>query len=262
MLYRRIALALFAFVTLVGVSACATTPSLTPEQMAAIRAGGQSAIIMSYREYAGMYGADIRFVNVETRRLYGVWMHGGDNWVNAGPDMVAVPPGRYRVHGGGLSGYEVTGTLPLLEYWFDEFEVRAGEVVDVGTLTIDDIDVRSAPGVGDQIFNFLMTLDPAQRDVYYAYNVDYSDEARVQHMLESKYPDLGVAPVRRPLRALLDRARFEQIILDAYARDADGDLPAMQEVRSRVGIGLQRLLQEAHGVPTSEAADKPPTSAQ
>lgn len=63
----------------------------------------------SYREYAGMYGASVRFMNVDTRRMYGVLMHGGDNWVNAGPDMVAVPPGRYRILTGSLYGSDVTG---------------------------------------------------------------------------------------------------------------------------------------------------------
>jgi hypothetical protein len=259
-LHRRILGALAMAAALFGLSACATGPSVTPEQMADIRAGQQSAIIMSYREFQGLYSAYVVFVNVETRRSYAVSMHGGDNWVNAGPDMVSVPPGRYRVLRGGLAGYEVTGTMPLLPYWFDEFEVGPGEVVDVGTITIEDVNVRSLPGMSDQIFNALFSLDPAQRDVYYVYNIDYSDEARVQHMLESKYPDLGVAPVRRPLRIMLDRATFEQVIVDGYARSPDGALPTTQEARARVTAGLAAFLAESHGRADVPAAiDPPPT---
>jgi len=228
-----------------ALAACATPPSVDPLQLAMIRDGEQSAIIMSYREYSGMYGANVRFVNMETRRTYAVSMHGGDNWVNAGPDMVAVPPGRYRVLSGSLYGYEVSGTMPLLAYWFEEFEVRPGEVVDVGTLTIDDINVRSLPGMSERVFNALFTLDPRQRSTYFAYNIDYSDEARVQHMLESKYPEFGVAPVRRPLEIVLDRAEFERLIVEAYAPSAEGALPSTQEAQTRLGDSLDNFVRDS-----------------
>lgn len=229
-----------------GLAACATPPSVNPMQMAQIRSGVQSAIIMSYREYNGMYGASVRFMNLETRGVYGVSMHGGDNWVNAGPDMVAVPPGRYRVLSGSLYGYEVSGNMPLLAYWFDDFEVAPGEVVDIGTLTIDDVNVRSIPGMTSQIFNALFTLDSRDRSTYFAYNIDYSDEARVAHMLESKYPELGVAPVRRPLSIVLDRTQFEQTILEAYSPNAEGALPSTAEAQARLNVSLNRFVAESH----------------
>ena len=235
----------FAVLALLCVSACATTPSVSPAEMAAIRTGQQSAIIMSYREFGGLYAATVRFVNVDTRRIYSVSMHGGDNWVNAGPDMVAVPPGRYRVLSGNLYGYQVTGNLPLLAYWFDEFDVRSGEVVNIGTLTIRDINVRSLPGMTDQVFNALFTLDTAQHNTYYIYNVDYSDEARVQHMLESKYPELGVTPIQRPLHILFDSGEFEHIIVEAYAPHADGTLPTPQEAQARLGVTLEQFVQQS-----------------
>jgi hypothetical protein len=192
-----------------------------------------------------MYGANVRFVNVATRQIFGVSMHGGDNWVNAGPDMVAVPPGRYRILTGSLYGYEVTGNLPMVEYWFDEFEVRPGEVVNIGTLRIDDINVRALPGMSDRVFNALFTLDYAQRHSYYAYTLDFSDEARVQHMLESKYPELRVAPVQRSPAMVLNSGEFGRIIVESYAPNADGSMPTVQEAQSRVNANLDRYVSES-----------------
>lgn len=244
-LYKKIARAVFAATAFFGLAACATEPSLSVAEMGMIREGDQSAIIMSYREYAGMYGASVRFMNVDTRRMYGVSMHGGDNWVNAGPDMVAVPPGRYRILTGSLYGSDVTGNLPMIAYWFDEFNVAPGEVVNIGTLSIDDINVRALPGMSDRVLNALFTLNPSQRNTYYAYTLDFSDEARVQHMLESKYPQLGVAPVQRSPATVLDRAEFERIIVESYAPGADGTMPSVQEAQTLVNESLDRFVRES-----------------
>jgi len=244
-IHRSLVGLLLTVATLMGLGACATGPSLTPQQMEAVRAGEQSAIIMSYREYAGMYGAYVRFINVDTGLQYQVEMHGGMNVVNAGPDMVAVPPGRYRVAGGSLYTADSTGSLPLIDRWFAPFDVAAGEVVDVGTLRIDDISVRALPGLGERVVNAMLTLNPARSDRYLVYAVDYSDAERVEKMLASKYPTLGVTPARRPLVVRLDREAFEQVIVEAYALNPDGSPPTVEQAGARVAAGLTRFLREA-----------------
>lgn len=240
--HRRLATAVLLATALLGMGACATGPSLTPAQMQAVRDGEQSAIIMSYREYAGMYGAYVRFVNVRTGAVHQVEMHGGANIVNAGPDMVAVPPGRYRIQSGTLYTVDATGTMPLLGQWFEPFDVAAGEVVDIGTLHIDDVNVKALPGMGEQVINALITFNPNRTDRYLIYSVDYSDAARVEQMLASKYPDLGVVPVRRPLVVRIDRAAFERVIVEAYALNPDGSPPTVEEAQRRVGVALERLV--------------------
>ena len=54
-------------------------------------------------------------------------MHGGDNWVNAGPDMAhGRPPGSYRVlDGEHLCDSDATGAMPLLRWWFRGFRACA-----------------------------------------------------------------------------------------------------------------------------------------
>ena len=241
---RRLAAAVLMITALLGAAACATGPSLTPAQMQAVREGQQSAVIMSYREYAGMYGAWVRLVNVETGVLYQVEMHGGTNIVNAGPDMVAVPPGRYRVESGTLYTADSTATLPLLSWWFEPFDVAPGEVVNVGTLRIEDVHVRSVPGLGEQVINALLTFNPNRSDRYLVYSVDYSDEARVAQMLTSKYPTLGVVPVQRPLAVRIDRSAFEQVIVEAYSLNPDGSPPTVQQAQAHVGVALEQVVRD------------------
>lgn len=234
MLNRFLAAVSVAF-AMFGAAACETV-SVSPEQLQLINGGSQSGIIMSYKEHAGLWGSTIHFANVSTGQRYSVSMHGGDNWVNAGPDMIMAPPGRYRVVDGSIYATDMSATMPLLEWWFREFEVRAGEVVDVGTLKMTDINVKSIPS--DELVQFFRGLvsggDNSDVSTYVMYEVDYSDDARVQAMLKSKYPTLAVAPVKRPLQVALDRKEFEAIIVEAYRPGADGKYPSAREVEVKV----------------------------
>ena len=126
------------------------TVSVSPEQLQLINGGTQSGIIMSYKEHNGLWGSTIHFGNVWSGRTYSVSMHGGDNWVNAGPDMVMVPPGQYSVVDGQFSNPAMTANMPLLRWWFRDFTVGPGEVVDLGTLKVTDVDVRSITSDGDR----------------------------------------------------------------------------------------------------------------
>ncbi|WP_420471777.1 hypothetical protein [Brevundimonas sp. FT23042] len=237
--------------TLAGLGACASAPMLGPETLTSIREGRQSAILMAFKPYQGMGGARVTFLNVGTRRLYDLRVVGGDNWVNAGPEMVAVPPGRYRIYSGVMGGGSFDGTLPLLGRWFDDFEVGAGEIVDVGALNVEGIEVRSMSGIADSLVYGLLTLDPARRDHYLVYSVDYSAEVAVQHMLDTKYPDLGLTPVRRPLQTVIDRSAFERAIVEAYMPNADGSLPTREAAEARVEQGLRSLTSQTRPVVAS-----------
>ena len=76
--------------------------------------------------------------------------------------------------------------------------------------------------------------DNSDTSTYVMYEVDYSDDARVQAMLKSKYPALSVTPVKRPLQVALDRKGFEALIVEAYRPGADGKYPSAPEVEAKV----------------------------
>lgn len=96
--------------------------------------------------------------------------------------------------------------------------------------------------MGERVLNAMLTFNPARSDRYLVYSADYSDAERVEKMLASKYPGLGVAPVRRPLVVRLDRAAFERVIVDAYALNPDGSPPTVEQAGARVATGLARFL--------------------
>jgi len=238
----------FSILLTVFILASCATASVTPEQMSQIETGEQSAIILSYLEYDGLYGADVDFVNVDTLKRYNVSMHGGSNWVNAGPDIAVVPPGRYRIMTGRLyavgGGYDRTANMPLLGYWFKPFDVAAGEVVDVGALTLDEIELKSLPGDGSKLYNLLLKLgDGRESTTYIIYNVDFSDDKRVQKMLESKYPNLIGKPIKRKLEMVFGRKKFEDIIIEANQPDEAGQLPTTEEAQREIDRKLQALIE-------------------
>ena len=154
-MFRRFLAAAAVAFAMFGAAACETV-SVSPEQLQAINGGSQAGVIMSYKEHAGLWGSTVNIANVATGLRYSLSMHGGDNWVNAGPDMVMVPPGIYRVVDGSIYATDMSGTMPLLGWWFRDFDVRAGEVVDVGTLKMTDINVKSIPS--DELVQFFRGL--------------------------------------------------------------------------------------------------------
>lgn len=247
--YQRLASALFAAFSLMALAACATPAQLSLDDITGIRAGQQAAILMAYNPPGyEMPTARATFVNMTTAATYDLQVNGANALVAAAPDLIAVPPGRYRILRGERAAANSIGTFPLMAQWFDEFEVRPGEVVDIGTLNVEEIEVRSMQGLGDSLINALATWDPARRDTYLAYSFDYSSEVEVQRMLASKYPTLAIAPVRRSPRLLLDRTRFEQIIREAYAPNLDGSLPSTPEAQGRISSAMLAYLRESRAV--------------
>lgn len=232
------------FIVMAGFSttSCETT-SIKPELLQKVQDGKHSAIIMSYKEFQGYYGAYITFANTETWKSQEISMHGGDNWVGAGPAMAVVEPGHYRISTGSLYGYQVGANMPLVEYWFKEFEVAPGEIVDIGTLTLDDVKLRSTAGAAGKVVNALLAFgDTKDSTSYIAYNIDYSDDERVKKMLVDKYPQFAGKPVKRPLVPTIDKQQFETIIADANKPGADGKLPPTQESQRRVETAIIELL--------------------
>jgi hypothetical protein len=266
-MFRRFLAAAAVAFAMFGAAACETV-SVSPEQLQAINGGSQAGVIMSYKEHAGLWGSTVNIANVATGLRYSLSMHGGDNWVNAGPDMVMVPPGIYRVVDGSIYATDMSGTMPLLGWWFREFDVRAGEVVDVGTLKMTDINVKSIPS--DELVQFFRGLvsggDNSDVSTYVMYEVDYSDDARVQAMLKSKYPTLAVGPVKRPLQVALDRKAFEALIVEAYRPGSDGKYPSAPEVEAKVNRLVAEFVQKsvAEGptmhVPADQGAPAKPAS--
>jgi hypothetical protein len=244
MISRRRATALLgASLLALGAGACAT--ALSPELIQQVEQSQQSAVIMSYREFSGWQQAAATIVNVQTRQTYRFEFHTGTNVVNMRPsNLQIVPPGRYRLVDGYLYTPDASARLPLIAFWFDDFDVAAGEVLNIGTLTLEAINMASlanARGL-DALFRF---GNPNDVTTYVAYGADYSEDADVSELLAQWYPTFAERMVKRPLRVVLNREQFETVLVEAYTPDANGIVPDTAVARERVQARLAELLQQA-----------------
>jgi hypothetical protein len=246
---RELLCRLLVGLTFVTLSACATAPAVSSDQVAQIQAGTSSAIIMAYRRFHGYNDINVEFMNVDTGQTHRLVARVGKDTDRAGAGVVAVPPGRYRVVRGGLVSSSSTAELPMLAGWLSEFEVNGGEVVNIGTLRPRNIYVQARPGL-----DALLGLDSTTQMNYVAYDVDYSAEANVRNLLETRYPNLGVAPIQRPVRVVLDAARFEQIVNEAYSQRPDGSAPSIREARARLDAVIDDFVRRSRA-----STSAPPT---
>jgi hypothetical protein len=241
MISRRRATALLgASLLALGAGACAT--ALSPELIQQVDQAQLSAVIMSYREFSGWQQAAATITNVQTRQTYRFEFHTGANVVNMRPsNLVIVPPGRYRLSDGYLYTPDASARLPLIEFWFDEFDVAPGEVVNIGTLTLEALNMNSLANARG--LEALFRLGN-QNDVttYIAYGADYSEDEDVNELIANWYPTFAGRMVKRPLLVVLDRGQFESVLVAAYTPNADGVAPSTVEARQRVQDSVAELL--------------------
>jgi hypothetical protein len=241
MISRRRATALLSVSLLaLGAGACAT--ALSPELIQQVDRAQLSAVIMSYREFAGWQQAAATITNVQTRQTYRLEFHTGSNVVNMrASNLVIVPPGRYRLADGYLYTPDASARLPLIEFWFDEFDVAPGEVVNIGTLTLEPLNMSSLANARG--LEALFRLGN-QNDVttYIAYGADYSEDEDVSELIADWYPTFAARMVKRPLQVVLDREQFENVLVAAYTPNAEGAAPSTIDARQRVQENVEELL--------------------
>lgn len=229
------------------LTACATT-SVTPEQISSIKTKENSAIITSYHKYDGFYSLTLKVLNLDTYKAHSLSMHGGENWVNAGPDIAIVESGKYRILDASLYGGNASGNVPMIMFWFEDFEVGTGEIVDIGALTIEKVTLETRAEGMDVVWNKALTLglgDSNNRTTYMAYTLDHTDDARVQNMIETKYPELVGFPIRKlNVGKRISKDQFVNIIKEANQPDENGKLPNKAEGEAAVGAKLKALALE------------------
>jgi hypothetical protein len=112
----------------------------------------------------------------------------------------------------------------MIAYWFDEFNVAPGEVVNIGTLRIDYINVRALPGMSDRVLNALFTRSPSQLNTYCLRSTSPTGTRAARN----KYPQ----PRSRPCNVHRQRSwivRVRRIIVESYAPGADGTMPSVRK---------------------------------
>lgn len=216
--------------------ACATKPSTSPENVALIEQGEKGAVIMAFEPPKGMYAAYLSIASSDADEGWRIF-------TTSKPAMHAVSPGTYRILGGSLWEVNATANMPLVEFWYKDFTVGGGEIVDLGKLTMETFDVRSMPGRGGQILNVINSLgDRRDQTTYVAYGVTDNDAAAISEMMQGFYPTLAGRIVTRKIETQLDREAFADLVDMAYAPDEDGAAPSTEVARERLAKALAKFM--------------------
>lgn len=237
-----------------ALGACALTPSLGTDDLAAVRSGQRSAVVLAYRPLMSMSIGRFRLENVSTGQVYDLTTR--SNSAILAVAVAAVPPGRYRMGDSSVMDMRTSAELPRFRAWFDEFEVAPGEIVNLGALTANEIDVHANAGLAANVISLVRDWSLAGGATYLTYTIDDFGQDRVEKALAPTYAELGASPVWRPLHARLDKARFERAVLDAYAPGPDGREPTVAEAETRANAAIARLILDAAS--ERQAATPPP----
>lgn len=226
-----------ALVALAFAVACASKPTTSPENVALIEAGEKGAVIMTFQPLKGTrYIANI---SIQSRDADEGWVLWTPDW----PLMRALTPGTYRISGGSMWDVNATANMPLVEFWYKDFTVEGGEVVDLGKLTMESFNVRSLPGKSGQFWNVVNSLgDRRDLSTYVAYGIAENDEEAVSDMMQKQYPTLAERRVSRPMELRLDREGFAELLEVAYAPDESGAAPPTDVARERLDKALAKFM--------------------
>lgn len=241
--FRKLAAGLVAALAVVGLAACAGAPRLAAADAAAVQSGQGAAVALTFRSIMYFESATIRFENLETHQIFEMWGAQPPVYGSPQPGLLALPPGRYRVHSGELKFRHLKEEMPLISDWFREFEVRSGEVVDLGALTLTAVEAYAGTDAGRGVLKMLGQGDvqPAVTHTYVVYSIDGSSAELTRDYLMNE-SGLGVAPTVRRLQVRLNGAEFERLVYDAYEHHSDGSRPSEAEADARVRRALEAYL--------------------
>ncbi|WP_026941240.1 hypothetical protein [Hellea balneolensis] len=235
------------FCSFLALSACETIP-VTPEDVSLINNQEKSVILASYysEKEDVCYHGYLNLMNVDTRKVYSLGSFRGSNIVKPTPGRIAVAPGTYRIASGTCVGYQVSANLPLIQTWFEDFEINPGEVVNIGRLKPVDFDLKSLPKsqLGRAV-NVLFSLGSrANETTYVTYSFDAENESYVKALLDKKYPEIQTKHVTRLPKLRFSEDEFKAVLIKAHEANSDGEMPTSEQARERVAAGLSEFMEQ------------------
>lgn len=219
-----------------GLASCATTKSIDYEGISSKIQSGETGGVFGSFDSKGLTYASLKVTNLEDK---------SDTWValRQVPIIYNLKPGTYRIKSGSVGGYNVTGNMPAISVWAENFEVKAGEVVNLGQLNMNRITFDVKTGAGSKVLNAINSFgtDINNDRTYVSYNTQpMSDVTRTNTL--GKFPGMESRVVSRPLKMRLSEAEYRQAIKQASAKGADGKLPTHQEVKQKLSKSLIMML--------------------
>lgn len=240
---KTLILMVFAF----GLASCASTvPDYYEGLNSKILSGKAGGVVGSYKiSGSRVQGIGKPMLSRATLRVKNITS--GDDLsfiLSNSPRVFSLRPGTYKVKSGGVSGPNVRGNMPMIALWADEFEVRAGEVVNLGEISVNRITHNvKTDGVG-KVFNAITSLGTNLNDdqTYVTYEINPMS-AKTEAKAFKKLPALKSKIVYRPLKMRFSEAEFRDAINDASSETEDGKLPSREKVQLELTKSLLNMAQ-------------------
>lgn len=236
---------LFAF----GLASCATTNSIDYEDMSSkIQSGEMGGVIGSFNS-TGLTRAILQVENLDDKSNSTVVFA-------REPRVYNLTPGTYRIKSGRVSGYNVTGNMPAIGLWAENFEVNTGEIVDLGQLNMNQITIDVKTSAGTKVLNALNSFGTNINNdrTYVGYTTEPMSYSPKTDALE-KFPNIENVTARL-LKVRLSETEYRQAILEASAKGPDGKLPSHQDVKQKLSKSLLMMFLKSNGLGTSLAPTK------
>jgi len=240
---------LMLLICAVCFTSCATGPSIDYQGISSkIQSGEIGGVIGSYKASGSkIEGFGAQLLNSATLKVTNV-DDGTTAYVtfSKSPLLRSFKPGNYKVTSGSVRGPNVKGNMPMISFWADEFAVKAGEVVNLGELSMNRIASNVKTGGAWKVVNAISSFGTDVNDeiTYVTYEVNPMTP-KVQSKALEKFSGVEDRLVYRPLGMKLSETEFRKIIEEAGARDADGNLPSEKEVKRKMTISMLKMFMDS-----------------
>ena len=240
---RHLNFIILAFFALM-LTACATGPKIDYAGISSnIQAGEKGGVIGGFKA-SGMSYASLTLENVDTGSPARMSLL-------SSPRVFSLNPGTYKIKTGKIGGYNVTGNMPLIGLWAEPFEVKAGEVTNLGVLQMKRITNNVKTSGGSKVLNALSSFGTNMNDdvTHVSFNtLPMSDSAQVKAI--EKFVGLESSDiVDRHLKMRISETEFRGLIAKASAKDEEGKLPTRQEIRTKLAGSLLMLMLKSGELP-------------
>lgn len=228
-----------------GLASCATSNPVDYDGITtSIQSGEKAGVITTFKPSGSrvhgigkdlLLSAHLKFEHVETNKSVGLTFSEKGR-------IQQIEPGRYTIKSGGVRGPNVTGNMPLLQLWVEDFDIKGGEVVDLGELNMNRIKVNVKTDGVNKTFNALISLGTDINDdqTHVTYEIEASSAKDINNALK-KFPALEGKVISRSLEMRFTEEEFRDAIDKASARTEDGRLPSRFEVMRKLEASLRRL---------------------
>jgi hypothetical protein len=236
-------LALAALACAIVTSGCMTSLYPTPEEVAAFPGSGKSMIAI---------GVDARRAGCPSATVSLVREGGGEGasvfTLPGKPNVAMVQPGKYTPASIGCTTGNMIITLPSVDLWFLPVEVKAGDIVHLGTVTAETVAVQTDKSDAEEVGEAILTLGVSlftgpgnNRHEFPMYDVRAATEGDREALRET-IGDLASDLKSRKLLRIMSPKAVAAAYRNAYALHDDGTAPTEEEARGKFAVEIRKAI--------------------